>query len=418
MSYSQNLIDMHKSAVITIGNEILLGTTLNTNLAWLAHELAAIGLPVEFSLTVKDEPEAISQALKQAWEACDVVITTGGLGPTEDDITKNSIASFFGAELVFHPEIWEGIQKMFAFRKMKIPECNRCQAMVPTNFEVLKNERGTAPGLFFEDRSKSFFAFAGVPLEMKHVFEKQAKPLLLKKYGNDKQVWQITLHSFGVSESALAELLEDFPKSDGIELAWLPQTGRVDLRFYGLDKNALVETANRCHALIENYIWGKSEDTPAQVLLNLLKEKGLQLSVAESCTGGLAQKMITDVPGASESFLGGVVSYSNSLKQSLLDVSSKTLLEHGAVSEQCAQEMAQGIKNLTKSDVGISVTGVAGPDGGTREKPVGTVCFGFSDLQGTWSITHAFNGDRESIRFKAAEFVLLTLIRHLRRTKA
>lgn len=414
----QNHIDMYKSAVVTIGNEILLGTTLNTNLAWLARELSAIGLPVEFSLTVKDEPEAIFQALKQAWETCDVVITTGGLGPTEDDITKNSIASFFGAELVFEPEIWEEIQKMFAFRKMKVPECNRCQAMVPTHFKALKNERGTAPGLFFEDGSKSFFAFAGVPLEMKHVFENQAKPLLLEKYGNSNQVWQYTLHTFGVSESALAELLADFPKPGGIDLAWLPQTGRVDLRFYGLAKNAVEETANRCNALIENYVWGKNEDTPAQVLLNILQEQGLQLSVAESCTGGLAQKMITDVPGASEYFLGGVVSYSNSLKQSLLDVNPKTLLEQGAVSEQCAQEMALGIKNLTKSHVGISVTGVAGPDGGTREKPVGTVCFGFSDLQGTWSITHAFNGDRESIRFKAAEFVILTLIKHLRRTIA
>ncbi len=414
----QNLIDMYKSAVLTIGNEILLGSTLNTNLAWLAQELAAIGLPVDFSLTVKDEPEAISQALALAWEKCDVVITTGGLGPTEDDITKNAIASFFDAELMFDPAIWEEILKRFAFRKMKVPESNRSQAMVPKNFTALKNDRGTAPGLFFEDGSKSFFAFAGVPLEMRHLFENQAKPLLLKKYGNDKQIWQHTLHTFGISESALAELLADFPKPKGVELAWLPQSGRVDLRFYGPSKIEVTESAERCHKLVEEYVWGENGDTPAQVLLEILKEKGWKLALAESCTGGWAQKMITDVPGASESFWGGVVSYANELKQALLGVNSATLIEHGAVSEKCAQEMAEGIKSLTKSQIGISVTGVAGPDGGTVDKPVGTVCFGFSDLQGTWSFTHAFNGDRESIRFKAAEYALLSLIKHLRRTIA
>lgn len=409
---------MYRSAVLTIGNEILLGSTLNTNLAWLAQELAAIGLPVDFSLTVKDEPEAISQALALAWEKCDVVITTGGLGPTEDDITKNAIASFFDAELMFDPAIWEEILKRFSFRKMKVPESNRSQAMVPKNFMALKNDRGTAPGLFFEDGSKSFFAFAGVPLEMRHLFENQAKPLLLKKYGNDKQIWQHTLHTFGISESALAELLADFPKPKGVELAWLPQSGRVDLRFYGPSKIDVTESAERCHKLIEEYVWGENGDTPAQVLLEILKEKGWKLALAESCTGGWAQKMITDVPGASESFLGGVVSYANELKQALLGVNSTTLIEHGAVSEKCAQEMAEGIKSLTKSQIGISVTGVAGPDGGTVDKPVGTVCFGFSDLQGTWSFTHAFNGDRESIRFKAAEYALLSLIKHLRRTIA
>ena len=409
---------MYRSAVLTIGNEILLGSTLNTNLAWLAQELAAIGLPVDFSLTVKDEPEAISQALALAWEKCDVVITTGGLGPTEDDITKNAIASFFDAELMFDPAIWEEILKRFAFRKMKVPESNRSQAMVPKNFTALKNDRGTAPGLFFEDGSKSFFAFAGVPLEMRHLFENQAKPLLLKKYGNDKQIWQHTLHTFGISESALAELLADFPKPKGVELAWLPQSGRVDLRFYGPSKIEVTESAERCHKLGEESVWGENGDTPAQVLLEILKEKGWKLALAESCTGGWAQKMITDVPGASESFWGGVVSYANELKQALLGVNSATLIEHGAVSEKCAQEMAEGIKSLTKSQIGISVTGVAGPDGGTVDKPVGTVCFGFSDLQGTWSFTHAFNGDRESIRFKAAEYALLSLIKHLRRTIA
>ncbi|MCB5247745.1 MAG: competence/damage-inducible protein A [Candidatus Cloacimonetes bacterium] len=408
---------MPKSAIITIGNEILLGRTLNTNLAWLASELALLGLPVEFSLTVKDEAEAIRQALKQAWDCCEVVITTGGLGPTEDDITKREIASFFGAELRFDEEVWEHVQKLFAARNIATPRINRCQALVPDGFRALPNERGTAPGLFFEQGDKSFFAFAGVPLEMRHVFDAQARALLIGKYGSGEAIHQVTLHSFGISESALAEILAGFAPPHEVNMAWLPQTGRVDLRFYGMDRQRVSETADTCLELIRPYVWGRNEDTPAEVIKNLLRDNKLTLSAAESCTGGLLQKMVTDPPGASDIFVGGVVSYANTLKQSLLKVNPDTISKYGAVSEECALEMAAGIKNLTESQTAISITGVAGPDGGTPQKPVGTVCFGFSILNRLWSLTQTFSGDRESIRHKAAEFALLHLIKHLQGTK-
>ncbi len=408
---------MHKSAIITIGNEILLGKTLNTNLAWLAGELALLGLPVEFSLTVKDEAEAILQALKQAWDSCDVVITTGGLGPTDDDITKREIASFFNAELRFDSEIWDKVQQLFAARSLATPLINRNQALVPEGFKALPNLRGTAPGLFHEEGGKSFFAFAGVPLEMRHVFTTQAKPLLVSKYGSGEAIHQETLHTFGISESALAEVLAGFAPLAEVNMAWLPQTGRVDLRFYGRDLLKVTESADNCFKLVHQHVWGRNEDTPVSVLHSLLRHHKFTLSAAESCTGGLLQKMVTDPAGASEVFLGGVISYANALKQNLLGVKPDTLAVHGAVSEDCAREMAVGIKTLTESQTAISITGVAGPDGGSPQKPVGTVCFGFSVLNRVWSLTQTFNGDRESIRHKAAEFALLHLIKHLQGTK-
>ncbi len=408
---------MPTSAIINIGNEILLGRTVNANLAWLAGELASLGLPVEFSLVVKDEAQAINQALRQAWESCDVVITTGGLGPTDDDITKREIASFFGMELTFDGELWEHVQKLFAARGLNAPEINRNQALVPRGFTALPNALGTAPGLCFEQGDKSFFAFAGVPLEMRHVFLTGARPFLKAKYGDAAAIHQLTLHSFGISESALAERLVGFKPLPGVNMAWLPQTGRVDLRFYGDDLNNVSATAENCRLLVSEFVWGRDEDSPASSLQGLLKAGNLKLSVAESCTGGLLQKMLTDLPGSSEVFEGGVVSYSNQLKQLLLGVSAKTLATHGAVSEACALEMVAGIKHLTESQTAISVTGVAGPDGGTPQKPVGTVCFGFSVLNRVWSLTQTFNGDRESIRHKAAEFALLTLIKDLQGTR-
>ena len=408
---------MKKSSVITIGNEILLGKTVNSNLAWLARELALLGLPVEFSLTVKDNPEAIRQALSQAWDSCEIVITTGGLGPTDDDITKQEIASFFGAELKFDPVIWDHVRALFSSRKLETPELNRCQAMVPEGFKTLRNDRGTAPGLYFESGEKCFFAFAGVPLEMQHVFETQARSILVRKYGSAEAVHQRTIHTFGVSESALAETLTGFAPPPGINMAWLPQTGRVDLRFYGSDGEQVQETAEKCFNLIPQFVWGFDEDTPVSVLSRLIRDRQLTLSAAESCTGGLLQKMITDAPGASDYFLGGAVSYANELKQKMLGVAEETLSQFGAVSEECAREMALGIKYLTKSQTAISITGMAGPDGGTPQKPVGTVCFGFSVLSEVWSLTLTFNGDRETIRHKAAEFALIHLIKHLQGTK-
>ena len=215
----------------------------------------------------------------------------------------------------------------------------------------------------------------------------------------------------------MAELLSGFAPLAEVSMAWLPQTGRVDLRFYGGDLSKVTASADNCLRLVGEHVWGRNADTPVSVLHGLLRLHKLTLSAAESCTGGLLQKMVTDQAGASDVFLGGVISYSNALKQSLLRVKPETLAENGAVSETCAREMAEGIKHLTESQTAISITGVAGPDGGTPQKPVGTVCFGFSVLSEVWSLTLTFNGDRETIRHKAAEFALIHLIKHLQGTK-
>jgi len=404
---------MPRSAIISIGNEILLGKTLNTNLAWLAGELALLGLPVDYALTVKDDSAAIHKALEQCWSEYDIVITTGGLGPTDDDITKRSIAEFFETDLIFDPVSWEDVQARFAIRQLPTPDINRNQALLPRGFTALRNERGTAPGLFFTAGEKCFLAFAGVPLEMQFVFETQARDLLRERYGTDNAIVQTTLHTFGISESALAELLSGFRIPDNVNLAWLPQTGRVDLRLYGSDPDAVAGAVVDCLPWIRDFYWGQDEDTPVSVLSAWLKQRGETISVAESCTGGLVQKMITDLTGSSEIFSGGVVAYSNALKTTLLRVRAETLERYGAVSQECAREMAQGIKDLTDSSVAISVTGVAGPDGGTELKPVGTVCFGFSFLNEVTGLTQRFSGDRAGIRHKAAEFAILHLMKLL-----
>lgn len=402
-----------KSAIVSIGNEILLGKTLNSNLAFLASSLAETGIPVEYCLTVKDEPDAILEALDKATRECDVVISTGGLGPTGDDITKSCIARHFGKELVFDADVWQQVQDMFAARGMPTPQINRNQAMVPEGFTALRNIMGTAPGLYYQRDGMSFFALAGVPLEMQYVFSQRVLPLIRKIYPHLRPVTQRTLHTFGISESALAEIVDTGMIPSGVGFAWLPQTGRVDLRLYGTDPDAIFKAEQYLRALIPQYIWGADADLPASRLGDILRQEGFMLSTAESCTGGLVAKMCTDLAGSSEFFAGGACTYTNALKQTILGVHPDTIAIHGAVSEECAREMVAGIKRLTESHVAVSVTGVAGPSGGSEEKPVGTVCFGFAVLDETWTLRTVFSGTRETIRHKAAEYAILTLLKNL-----
>jgi len=401
------------AAIITIGNEILMGKTINTNLAYLGSELAKQGIFVEYALTVKDEPNAIKQALQDTWGKYKIVITTGGLGPTEDDLTKSAISEFFGKKQHFDDNIWEHIQKMFAFRNIPLPETNRSQAMVPDDFIPLRNDLGTAPGLFYREGDFLFFALQGVPSEMKHIFETHIKDIITQNCPDAKPLSIKTLRTYGIAESRLAELFTLSNLPEGVSLAWLPQIGRVDLRFYGTDANKVEEAVKKALPVIKPFVWGYDEESPAEILLALLWKNIYTLSVAESCTGGLVQKLITDIPGSSNSFLGGVIAYSNAVKKNLLNVSDTVLETEGAVSETCALQMAEGIKSLTKSTCSISITGIAGPDGGTAEKPVGMVCFGFIAAEKHWSKKQFFTGDREIIRIKAADFAILTLIQHL-----
>ncbi len=402
-----------KAALITIGNEILLGKTLNSNMAFLGSELAKLGIPVEYAVTIKDDPEAIIKALSETWDRFDVVISTGGLGPTEDDLSKSAIARFFGVQQHFEEEVWTLVQKLFAQRGMPTPEINRCQAMVPDGFEALRNDRGTAPGLHYQSEGKHFFALQGVPLEMRFIYENHIADILKAAYPDLRPIFQKTLHTHGISESRLAELfsLSDLPEK--VSLAWLPQTGRVDMRFYGTSPEAIDKGIAAALKEINPYVWSNEDKSPAEVLTGLMLTNGNTISVAESCTGGWVSKLITDVAGASNIFSSGVIAYANEIKVNTLKVDKNILEAKGAVSEECALAMAKGIKLLTGSSFAISTTGIAGPSGGTATKPVGLVCFGFIADRMFWTKKQIFTGDRDSIRFKAAEFALLEIIRYM-----
>lgn len=411
----QVLLSMNiRCAIINIGNEILLGKTLNTNLAWMCTQLTLMGFEVSEAITVKDEAEAILEALDHFWARYDVVFSTGGLGPTEDDISRDVIAGYFGKELIFQEEIWTKIRQRYAPINKSIPQTNRSQAMVPEGFTALDNQRGTAPSLHYQVGRKNFFALQGVPLEMKHNFEVHIRSILAQAYPGVEAIIQRTLHCFGVSESALAEMLSQQELPRGVELAWLPQTGRLDLKITGRDAKARDKAEAQIMAKIGGQIWGTDGDTPAKVLLKLLKEKQLTLAVAESCTAGLLQAYMAAIPGASEALLGGVVSYANRIKDELLGVD--TIEAHGAVSPETALAMAKGVQKLFHSDVAIAITGIAGPDGGSKDKPVGTVHFAFAVFDKYTQVQMFLRGDRESVRHKAAEAGILLLIKLLQDT--
>jgi nicotinamide-nucleotide amidase len=371
--------------------------------------LAELGLPAQYSVTIPDEPEAIAEALDYCWQRFDVVITTGGLGPTQDDLTKDVIAGYFGKDLHFNEQVWSHITSLFSQRNVPMPQSNRSQAMVPGDFQVLKNERGTAPGLYYQDAGKHFFALQGVPLEMKYIFDSHIRQILKDSYQDAQGVIVRNIHTYGVAESALAELLDLQRLPHGVSMAWLPQTGRVDLRLSGVDAHALAVAEAYVQEQVGEFIWAYDEDDPARYLLRLLKAKKLNLAVAESCTGGLVQRFLTDVPGASAVFLGGVVSYANRIKEELLGVDTAILEKSGAVSEACAIAMAQGVQKLCAADVALAITGIAGPDGASAEKPVGTVYFSWRIKDRQFTLHKILTGDRDSIRHKAAEAAILEL---------
>ncbi len=400
---------MYKTALICVGNELLSGETVNTNLSFIAQQLLELGLPLSYSVTVGDEADPITQVLKCCLAEYDLVITTGGLGPTNDDLTKKCAAALMNKELVFEEELWYAISRRFSSRGKKVPAINRSQAEVPRDFIPLKNNSGTAPGLFYESSGVNLIMLPGVPSEMKTLFAGTVKPLLQEIFCCSP-VRVRTIHTIDISESELAELVEDIAVPGKIKLAFLSQPGKVDLQISGTDtaktENLFSQLRKRCVA----YIWGFDDETLAGLVCFEMRERDLTLAVAESCTGGLIQKMVTDIPGASKYFSGGIVAYNNQVKTDLLAVSRDILSEQGAVSNETAREMAEGVRKLFKSDLGAAVTGIAGPEGGTAEKPVGTVHFAVSYQSRTESAYRIFAGSRQAVRENSAMF-LLNMIR-------
>jgi nicotinamide-nucleotide amidase len=383
--------------VITIGNEILSGRIVDSNSAFIGARLSGIGIQVAWITSVGDDRERITLAFEQAMARADVVIVTGGLGPTHDDMTKHVFAEWFGRKLVPNEEVLEQVRKRFEHRGIKMPSSNVDQAMVPEGVDVLENRWGTAPGLHLEEAGKHVFLLPGVPREMKGLLEQGVLPVL-KRVGFGRPILQRTLRTTGISESAVYEQLKDLP---GMEcLAFLPGLAGVDLNItvQGDEEHFVQEQvegmAVKIRARVGAFLYGEGEETIEAVVGKMLMAKGWRMAVAESCTGGLIAHRITDVPGSSNYFERGIVAYSNRAKVELLGVPDDLIAAHGAVSAPVAEAMALGVRMRSDVDISLSVTGIAGPAGGTEEKPVGLVFMGVSTDEKTFSKKFQFGNER------------------------
>lgn len=402
--------------LITIGDELLLGYTVDTNAAYIARELAAIGVSIVRRSTVGDDADDIASAVKDALDRTGAVITTGGLGPTSDDRTRPAMAELFGRELVPDEDRWEALRALWKERgRGEIPLANRTQIMIPRGATVLTNRHGTAPGIWLEDdRGRWCAMLPGVPREMRGMLADELMPRLTARAGAGRAVVRSrTVRTTGIAESQLPELLGPMAAGvDGLSLAYLPGQEGVDLRLTsrGLAAHeadaALASAATALRDRVARYAYGEDRTDLAAVVLQACDARGLHIAVAESCTGGLLGARLTAIPGSSSVVAGGVIAYSNDVKRRLLGVSAETLEVHGAVSEAVAREMATGARERLGTEIGIGITGVAGPDGGTPEKPVGLVWIGV-DVEGrTRAHGSRFIGDRAEIRFRSTQAAL------------
>jgi nicotinamide-nucleotide amidase len=366
--------------IITIGDEILIGQIVDTNSAWMAKQLNDIGIRIKQVSSVSDDREHILTALSEAAGRADIILITGGLGPTKDDITKKTLANYFNVKLVENKEALDNVLNIFSRNNRPMLEINRLQAQVPENCEVILNKNGTAPGMWFNENGKIYISMPGVPFEMMYMMEDEVIPKL-KSSLKLPVIIHKTILTVGEGESYLAERIADIEDSlpSFIKLAYLPKLGQVRLRLsgYGEEETILREKINEFAAkIIERVgnVVAAEEDIPIEkAVLNYMAKNNLTLSVAESCTGGYISHLITQHAGSSKVFFGGAVSYSYELKESILGVKKNTLAKFGAVSEETATEMVKGALHNFKSDFALAVTGIAGPDGGTVDKPVGTV---------------------------------------------
>ena len=410
-----------KLEVLTIGTELLLGYTVDTNAAELGRALAAAGAEITRRTTVADRPEAIRAGVAEALDRAGFVITTGGLGPTRDDMTKTVVAELFGKRLVLDERLLAGIQARFDRLGRTMPAINRTQAEVPEGAVILPNARGTAPGLWVEDAGgRVVVLLPGVPREMRGLLVEEVLPRIVARQGGERRVvLSRTVRTTGVSESALAERVGPIePDIAPLTLAYLPSVQGVDLRVtaWGLElKDAearLADVVRRLKAAVGEHGYGEEDADLAAVLLEALRTGRHRLAVAESCTGGMLAERITNIPGASDTFIGGVVAYADVIKTAALKVPLETLEAYGAVSEEAVRAMAEGAQRLFSADCTIAVTGIAGPGGGTPEKPVGTVWLAARVHTATRVLQRVLPGDRDEVRRRAAQ-AGLDLLRRL-----
>jgi nicotinamide-nucleotide amidase len=390
---------MIRASIITIGDELLIGQVIDTNSAWMAKALNRIGIPVMRRVAVGDNRNSIVEALKSESMNADVVLMTGGLGPTADDITKPLLNEYFGGNLVKNESVERHLETLFEqVLKRPLTERNRQQAMLPDVCEPLFNRLGTAPGMWFEHEGKSFISLPGVPAEMKALMEEEVMPRLINKW-KITPIEHRTLVTFGVGESVLADQLIDFEKElpHPLSLAYLPNHGLVRLRLTdrsGTSSDLLDLQFEKLKQMLGNQIIATEDMTMEEIVGRLLLANEQKVATAESCTGGYIAHLLSRIPGASRYYEGSMVTYSYQAKEDMLGVSHDTLIEHGAVSEAVVREMALGLLKHTQADYTIAVSGILGPSGGLPDKPVGTVWMAIGHGNRTFSRKHHFRFDR------------------------
>lgn len=408
-------------SVIAIGDELLIGQVIDTNSATIAHEINPDGWEIKSIRVIADNKEEIKKAIESAFKETNVILTTGGLGPTKDDITKQTLLEYFGGEMIYDKSVEKNVLEVVGKRGLKINPLTAAQAYVPSSCRVIQNKVGTAPLMWFEKDGKVLVSMPGVPFETEEMFHTEVFPQLKQHFKKDESVEHRTFIVVDFSESVLAAKLDEFEKNipEGIHLAYLPKPGLIRLRLTGISKDGkwLTTQLDKLSSALET-ILGKSlickeDKMPAEILGDMLRKRGLSLATAESCTGGNIAHEITLVPGSSDYFKGSIVSYANSAKENLLGVEPTTLASEGAVSELTVRQMVAGATKALATDCAIATSGIAGPGGGSTEKPVGTVWIAVSALGKTETKLCHFAGNRQRVINHAtmiAEIMLIKLL--------
>jgi nicotinamide-nucleotide amidase len=400
--------------LITTGSELMLGFTVNTHLSYIARQLAGIGLRLERQVTVADDRAEMRSAIREALQRSEVLIITGGLGPTSDDFTRDVVAELLGRKLVRDEGVATHIAERIRTRRIRLPESIYVQAQVPVGAQVLPNRNGTAPGLAIDEGGKLVLLLPGPPRELKPMFEEYVLPVLEKHFGAQPYFDCRTFKVVGLAESIVEEkvapVLADLPD---LELGYSAKMGEVEVRIISDLKSTADEAEKRIRAALTDNMYAAGDAKLEEIVVKMLAAAHQTIAVAESCTGGAIANRITNVSGSSEVFINGCVTYSNESKTRLLGVLEKTLAEHGAVSEEVAREMAEGVRTRSGADFGISTTGIAGPTGGTPEKPVGLVYIGFATSRGASVQRHILALDRETFKFFVAQYALDAVRREL-----
>ncbi len=408
--------------IISIGDELLIGQVVNTNQAFIAEHLNTVGISVARMTTVRDREQEILESFTEAWKTHDIVLVTGGLGPTHDDITRSVVCKFFDTSLVKNEEALENVKRLFSSRGLPLNALSEHQALVPNGCTVIQNSQGTAPGYLFEKGGKTMIVMPGVPFEMTAMMEDFVLPHFSRNV-KGLVVRHRTLKTTGIGESMLAEKIGEigalFKASSGITLAFLPSPMGVRLRISvrtssnAEAERALSEVEVKLRAKADKYIYGTEKEELENVVGRFLMERRMTIAVAESCTGGLIMDRLTDVPGSSAYFLHGEVVYSNESKIARLGIPEEILNRHGAVSREVAEALAAGVRMQSGTDIGVSTTGIAGPSGGTSEKPVGLLWIGFSDKQTTFALKFSFGNNRRRFKERASQAALELVRRKL-----